>query len=92
MTNRMFIRDGWVVSMDPAIGTLRRGSILIDGSRIAEVGPELTAPEGCEIIDADGMIVIPGLVDTHKHLWQTALRSVVADLTLVDYFHGVRRN
>lgn len=92
MDSRVVIRDGWVVSMDPEIGELKRGSILLDGSRIVEVGPDLEAPEGCEVIDAEGMIVIPGLIDMHKHLWQTALRSVVADLTLVDYFRGVRRN
>lgn len=92
MDSSVLIRDGWIVSMDPQIGDLTRGSVLVEASRIARVGADLEPPPGCEIIDADGMIVIPGLVDTHKHLWQTALRGVVGDLTLVDYFHGVRRN
>jgi len=44
----MLIRNGWVVTMDDAIGELRRGSVLIDGSRTAAVGAELDAPDGCE--------------------------------------------
>jgi len=92
VSSNILIRNGWVVTMDDTIGELRGGSILIEGSRIAAVAREIDVPDGCEVIDAEGMIVIPGLVDTHKHLWQTALRSVVGDLTLVDYFHGVRRN
>lgn len=92
MSSRVLIRNGWIVTMDPELGDIKRGSLLIEGSDIAEIGQDVSAPEGCEVIDADSMIVIPGLVDMHKHLWQTALRGVVADLTLVDYFHGVRRN
>jgi 5-methylthioadenosine/S-adenosylhomocysteine deaminase len=88
----LLIRGGWVVTMEPDLGDIKNGDVLVDGSKIVEIGARLEAPEGCEVIDAEGMIVIPGLVDMHKHLWQTALRSVVADLTLVDYFHGVRRN
>jgi cytosine/adenosine deaminase-related metal-dependent hydrolase len=92
MSSKLLIRNGWVVTMDPKVGDIRDGSLLIDGSRIAAVGPDIDVPHECEVLDATGMIVIPGLVDMHKHLWQTALRAVVGDLTLVDYFHGVRRN
>lgn len=84
------IKDGWVVSMDPVIGEVRHGSILVEGSRIVQVGADLVAPNGCEVIDAAGTIVIPGLIDMHKHLWQTPLRGIVADLTLIDYFTIIR--
>jgi cytosine/adenosine deaminase-related metal-dependent hydrolase len=90
--SQKLIRNGLIVTMDSELGDIHNGSILVDGENIAEVGRDLQAPDGCEVIDAAGMIVIPGLVDMHKHLWQTALRAVVGDLTLVDYFHGVRRN
>lgn len=92
MTTRMLIRNGWIVSMDAEIGDLRRGSILIEGERIVRVAEHIDAPEDCEVLAADGMVVHPGFVDTHKHLWQTALRGVVGDRTLVGYFSDVRRD
>jgi len=92
MTERTLIKNGWIVSMDPTIGDVRCGSLLIEGERIVQIAESIEAPEGCEIIDADGMIVHPGFVDTHKHLWQTGLRGVVADRTLVGYFSDVRRD
>lgn len=41
--------------------------------------------DGARILDATGKIVLPGLVDTHRHLWQTALRQLAADWTLGQY-------
>lgn len=90
MSELKVITNGWIVSMDPAIGEIARGAVLIDGSRIVQVGRNTDIPERAEIIDATGMIVIPGLVDVHKHLWQTGLRGIVGDLTLVDYFSVIR--
>src|ERR1700712_1320255 len=92
VTKRTLIRNGWIVSMDTEIGDLKKGSILIEDERIVQVSEHIEAPDGCEILDADGMIVHPGFVDTHKHLWQTALRGVVGDRTLVGYFSDVRRD
>ncbi|MGQ4601235.1 amidohydrolase family protein [Nocardia sp. R6R-6] len=86
------IRNGWIVSMDPEIGELRGGSVLIEDTKIVQVGTDIEAPEGAEIIDATGMIVHPGLIDTHKHLWQAGLRGVASDTTLVEYMHNVRRH
>jgi cytosine/adenosine deaminase-related metal-dependent hydrolase len=92
VSERKLIRDGWIVSMDAEVGDLRRGSVLVEGSRIAQVADHIDAPDDCEVIEAEGMIVHPGFVDTHKHLWQTALRGVVGDRTLVGYFSDVRRD
>lgn len=92
MRNDVLIRNGLVVTMDPELGDVSGGSVLIRDGRIAEVGRDLEAAQGCEVVDADGMVVIPGFVDTHKHLWQTPIRSAVADLTLIDYFTTVRRD
>jgi 5-methylthioadenosine/S-adenosylhomocysteine deaminase len=76
----LFIRSGHVVTMDPGLGDIPDGDILVTGGRIAAVGPGLDpaalgAPEARQI-DARGMIVAPGLVDTHWHLWNTLLRSM----------------
>ena len=56
------------------------------GEKIAAVGPGLEVPEGTFEIDASGGIVMPGMVDTHRHMWQTALRGYGADWTLSQYF------
>ncbi len=49
---------------------IERGDILIDGNRIAAVGPSgsLTVPDGTEVRDVSGMTITPGFVDTHAHL------------------------
>jgi cytosine/adenosine deaminase-related metal-dependent hydrolase len=60
--------------------------VLVTDGRIAEVGAGLTAPEDALEIDATGGILMPGMVDTHRHLWQTAMRGYGADWTLTQYF------
>jgi 5-methylthioadenosine/S-adenosylhomocysteine deaminase len=80
-TDRLLIRGGTVLSMDPEIGELFGGDILIDGNKIAQVGPQLAAADA-EVIDATGMIVMPGFVDTHRHIWEGVLRNIGADVPL----------
>ena len=82
------IRGGIVVSMDPAIGDLRRGDVLVEGEHIQAVAERIDAP-GAEVIDASGCIVLPGLVNAHQHTWQTALRGVAGNWTILEYFHHV---
>ena len=60
--------------------------MLVSGERIAAVGPGLAVPDGTAEIDAAGGIVMPGMVDTHRHMWQTAMRGYGADWTLTQYF------
>src|SRR3990172_4789710 len=81
---RRLIKNAGVITMDAALGTFDRADILIEGARIHEVAPAIAADD-CEVIDASGMIAMPGLVDTHRHLWTTPLRSFSADYTLFDY-------
>jgi 5-methylthioadenosine/S-adenosylhomocysteine deaminase len=71
----LVIRSGHVVTMDPELGDIPDGDVLVAGGRIAAVGTGLDAP-GTREIDARGMIVAPGLVDTHWHMWNTLLRSM----------------
>ncbi|HVZ53434.1 MAG TPA: amidohydrolase family protein [Pseudolabrys sp.] len=79
------IKNAAVLSMDPALGDLSDGDILLAGDRIAAVGAKLDAPEGTEVIDARGMIALPGLINAHQHTWQTGIRGVAGDWTLTDY-------
>ncbi|TDD50630.1 amidohydrolase [Nonomuraea terrae] len=84
------LRGGTVLPMDgPPEGgrrVLERTDVLVTGDRIAAVGPDLEVPEGTAVIDASGGIVMPGMIDTHRHMWQTALRGYGADWTLTQYF------
>jgi 5-methylthioadenosine/S-adenosylhomocysteine deaminase len=60
--------------MDPAVGDLGRGDVLIEGGVIAAVAERIDAPDA-EVIDATDRIVMPGFVDNHRHTWQTAFRG-----------------
>ncbi len=85
LSARIVIRNGFVVSVDPEIGDVPGGDVLVEDGKIAAVGRGLDV-SGAEEIDASGMIVIPGFVDTHRHTWQTPVRGVLASCTLDEYF------
>jgi len=82
----VLFRNGLVLTMDDAHTVLPKADVLVIGERIAEVGVGLTAPEGAIEIDATGGILMPGMIDTHRHMWQTAMRGYGADWTLTQYF------
>jgi cytosine/adenosine deaminase-related metal-dependent hydrolase len=75
--------------MDPELGVLPVGDVLIEDGVIAAVAPSLGQVDA-EVIDATGHIVAPGMIDTHRHTWQTQLRGICADWTLIDYVFGIR--
>ena len=85
--SRILIRGATVLTMD-AQGDLPRGDILVTDDRITEIAPSLDVDEA-QIVDAAGCIVIPGLVNAHMHTWQTALRGVAANWTLLEYFKNM---
>jgi 5-methylthioadenosine/S-adenosylhomocysteine deaminase len=86
---RTLIQGGAILSMDPRIGDLSKGDVLVEGETIVAVAPEINADD-CDIVDARDMIVLPGLVDSHRHVWQTQLRTVAVDWSLCDYTIGMR--
>lgn len=88
MAKKTLIRGGRVLAMTPG-STESALDVLIDGDRLADLAPSLECPDA-EIVDAEGCIVMPGLVDTHRHVWQTQLRTVAADWSLFDYFAQMR--
>lgn len=76
MARRTLVQGGAVLSMDPAVGDFRAADVLIEDGAIAAVGSSL-AVDDAEVLDATGMVVMPGLVDPHRHYWYTAVRSLV---------------
>jgi len=86
VSKRTLIKGGIVISVDSTIGDLRQGDVLIEGAAIVEVAPSIAASD-CEVVDAAGMIVMPGLVDSHRHLWQTLMRADSGDFVQGDLFN-----
>ena len=80
---RYLIRGGSIMSMDPQVGNLVRGDVLIEGKRILAIAPNLFSGN-VDVIDARGRIVMPGFIDTHHHQAWTAIRSSIPDSILID--------
>ena len=81
----LVFRDATVLTMDTD-GVREHTDVLVVGERIEAIGTALAVPQGTVEIDASGGILMPGMVDTHRHMWQTALRGLGADWTLTQYF------
>jgi 5-methylthioadenosine/S-adenosylhomocysteine deaminase len=80
---KTLLRGGTVVSIDPGLGDFI-GDVLIEDDVIAAVG-DLGDVPGAEIVDVEGHIVFPGFVDAHRHLYQTVLRGLGVEWSLVEY-------
>ena len=81
---KILLKGGTVLSVDPQVGDLPTGDVLIDGDTIAGVEPSIDAD--AEVVDCTGRVVIPGFVDTHRHTWEAAIRNCAPNATLDDYF------
>ena len=86
---RTLITGATVLTMDDELGMLPRGDVLIDGPRIAAVGADLPREPGVEVVDGADRIVMPGFVDTHRHMWAAMLRGCACYGDLGTYFHDV---
>ncbi|WP_327116249.1 amidohydrolase family protein [Nocardia sp. NBC_01730] len=85
--SRVVVKGGTVVTMEPGQSP-QRADVLIEDDKIVAIEPSITADAA--LIDATNCVVAPGLVDTHRHVWQAGLRGVTADMVLKDYFRSVR--
>jgi cytosine/adenosine deaminase-related metal-dependent hydrolase len=75
---RILLRGGVVLTLDAKIGDFETADVLIDGARIAEVRPGISAADA-EVIDCAGTIVMPGFITTHHHQYEALQRSIIAD-------------
>ncbi|MDP7101684.1 MAG: amidohydrolase family protein [Rhodospirillales bacterium] len=88
---KTLIKGGQVISMDPEIGQFDKGDVLIDGEKIVEVAVKINADDVISV-DASRMIVMPGLVDSHIHTWQTGIRGIAGNWTMGQYLRGMHAN
>ena len=83
---RILLKGGMVLSLDPAVGDHEKADVLIEGAKILAVGPNAgDSASSALVVDATGMIVMPGFVDTHHHQYETVLRSILSDGNLGAY-------
>lgn len=91
-TPTLVLRGGTVVTGDPGTGSLPNTDVWISGEVISAILPsgESPIPAECQVVDASRAIVMPGLGDSHRHLWQTTLRAMSSDLIAPEYRHQLR--
>lgn len=88
--SKILIKGGIVVTMTPEGPNGVAANILVEDDQIAAIG-DIPAIDGAEMIDATGRIVMPGLIDSHVHTWQTGLRGVAGDWTVPEYMRAMHR-
>lgn len=84
--DRILFRNACILSMDPAVGDLPQGDLLVEGSEVRAIAPRIEAPAD-RVVDAAGAILLPGLINAHVHTWETALRGLGNDWAGSDYFN-----
>lgn len=92
-SSSILLKGGTVISFNPVASSLeilRNSSILISGDRIVGVGESATSsalPPNTEIVSlTPSHIITPGFIDTHRHGWQTAFRTLGSNTSLAEYF------
>jgi cytosine/adenosine deaminase-related metal-dependent hydrolase len=88
MAARTLIKGGTVLTQDPSLGEMHGADVLIEDDRIVEVGRDIAVADA-KVIDATGDIVIPGFIDTHRHTWETSIRTCAPDYALITYFGSI---
>jgi cytosine/adenosine deaminase-related metal-dependent hydrolase len=91
MSKELLIKGGYVVTVDPDLGDLPAGDVLVADGLITAVGPDLEpTTTAAEVIEAAGRLVIPGMVDTHRHVWQGAIGGYTPQITGAGYGPAVQ--
>ncbi len=80
----IIIKNAYVLTMDPNVGDLKNGTVVIEDGKITEIGKN-TKESADTVIDAEGSVVMPGLVNTHTHAAMTLFRGYADDLQLAEW-------
>lgn len=90
MVRKILIKGAVVLTMDDRLGNYQQADILIHDSKLIAIRPDMDFAD-VEIIDAHGLIAIPGLIDTHRHVWQSPLQGIASDWALMEYLYHMGR-
>ncbi len=85
---KTLFKNAFVVSCSAKIGDVPGADVLVDGTQIKQVGAKLDGT-GAEVVDAAGMILMPGMIDTHSHLWETPFKGRVSEGWGMEYFTNI---
>jgi cytosine/adenosine deaminase-related metal-dependent hydrolase len=82
--DRLILRNGTVVSVDPSVGVLEQGDIYVEDGEIVEVAGTVETSDATEF-DVEGSVVVPGFVNSHLHTWQAGVRGIAGNWTFSEY-------
>ncbi|WP_256009135.1 amidohydrolase family protein [Desertivirga xinjiangensis] len=85
---KTLIKAGTIITQDEKQNIFQHTDLLITGDQITAIGKNITVDDA-EVIDASEMIVMPGLIDTHRHVWESVLRGAAANFSLIEYLQQV---
>ncbi|MET4084193.1 5-methylthioadenosine/S-adenosylhomocysteine deaminase [Pedobacter sp. UYP30] len=79
LKQKILFKNATIISMDRTVGDLPSGDVLVENDRIKQVAAFIHADDA-QIIDASGMILMPGFTDSHRHAWQGTLRRLMPNV------------
>ncbi|WP_094228121.1 amidohydrolase family protein [Methanolobus psychrotolerans] len=83
----MIIKNAYILTMDPSVGDIENGAVVIENGKIKEIGTS-TKCSAEKVIDAKGSVLMPGLVNTHCHAGMTIFRGYADDMQLQDWLEN----
>lgn len=89
MSKQIYLKNGFIITMNPSRDVFSKGDILIEDDKLLAVGsiePEKILPDA-EVVDLNGQIVMPGLINSHVHLSQQLGRGLGDDVNLLTWLH-----
>lgn len=86
--SKTLIKNGSVLTLTGGSAPLEGHDVLVEDGKITAIGHGIEV-EADTVLDARGMIVMPGLVNAHVHTWQTGLRGLATDWTGTNYFRAM---
>ncbi|MGB2711126.1 MAG: amidohydrolase family protein, partial [Conexibacter sp.] len=85
----LVFQDACVVAMDDGPARRPHHDVIVDGDRIVSIQPTGSQlPDGADVLDAEGMFLIPGLIDTHAHVWHPALEETIHSMSREEINRG----
>ena len=80
MTNSILIENAFIVTGDESGRIYSNGFIYVEGNKITDIGPGHSSKSADKVIDANGDVVIPGLITAHTHLYGILLRGATLNI------------